>query len=383
MNTRNQIRIARFTSSFVTIALLAVTFFALLNGGGLFGVSANPVIRFTRIPPRGGGEDRLETIAGVVSGVNSKECDCRIVIYAQTDRYYVQPFVDAPYTELGEDNSFEAEIHLGSRYHALLVKKSFRAAPTLNALPSVGGEVLAVASVKADAEPKKAAQEPQPTRSVKFAGRDWKVKASGDRAVGPGPNLFSDHEENVRVDAEGKLRLRITYREGKWQCAEVILAEDHGYGTYRFTLDTPPRSVARAFNAVLGAFTWNTEDAAHNHCEIDFELSSWARRGNKLGQFVIQPYTKPENIVRFDVPETLAPTTHVFRWKPERVECESFKGSGGKQRSFFRHTFTQGIPPETKSTNMRFNLWLFSGKPPADGKELEVVISHFDFRPLG
>ncbi|HKQ75184.1 MAG TPA: glycoside hydrolase family 16 protein, partial [Blastocatellia bacterium] len=272
--------------------------------------------------------------------------------------------------------------HLGFQYHAILVKKSFRAVATLNELPSVGGEVLAIASVKAGAEPEKKAQAPQPMRSVKFAGREWKVKTSGDRAVGPGPNIFSEREENVNVDAEGKLRLRITYREGKWQCAEVILAEDHGYGTYRFTIDTPPKNVAQSLNAVLGAFTWNSEDAAHNHCEIDFELSPWARRGNKLGQFVIQPYTKPENIVRFDVPETPAPTTHVFTWKPERVECESLKGSGGKQRSFFRHVFTRGVPPETKSTNMRFNLWLIAGKPPTDGKEVEVVISQFDFQPL-
>ena len=140
--------------------------------------------------------------------------------------------------------------------------------------------------------------------------------------------------------------------------------------------------MARALYAVLGAFTWNTQDAAHNHCEIDFELSPWAQLGNKLGQFVIQPYTKPENIVRFEALEMLAPTTHVFTWLPARVECESFKGRDSDQRSFFRHVFTQGIPPATESTNMRFNLWLLGGKPPADGKELEVVISHFDFQPV-
>ena len=103
----------------------------------------------------------METIAGVVAGINRKECDCRLVLYAQTDRFYVQPFIDSPYTELaGPDNSFETEIHLGNRYYALLVKRSFRATGTASALPSVGGEVLAIASVKA-AEPEKKAQPPQ------------------------------------------------------------------------------------------------------------------------------------------------------------------------------------------------------------------------------
>lgn len=104
-----------------------------------------PSIRFTKVPPAGGGPDRLETIAGVVSGINVNECDCRIVLYSQTDQYWVQPFAERPYTELRE-NSFEAEIHLGRRYYALLVKKSFRPAARLSQLPEVGGEVLAIAS---------------------------------------------------------------------------------------------------------------------------------------------------------------------------------------------------------------------------------------------
>ena len=124
-------------------------------------VAGDPTIKFTKVPPKGGGDNRMETIAGVVGGINRKECNCRIVLYAHTDRFYVQPFIDSPYTELaGPDNSFETEIHLGDRYYALLVKRSFQATGTVSALPSVDGEVLAIASVKA-AEPEKKAQPPQ------------------------------------------------------------------------------------------------------------------------------------------------------------------------------------------------------------------------------
>jgi hypothetical protein len=184
------------------------------------------------------------------------------------------------------------------------------------------------------------------------------------------------------VDANGKLHLRITHRNGQWLCSEVILAEEHAYGAYSFTLDTPPKNIKDALNAVLGAFVWNDDDAAHNHCEIDFELSPWGQRNEKLGQFVIQPHTNPRNIVRFDIAKALAPTTHVFTWSLDRVECASFKGSGAKRRAFFHHTFTQGVPPDTRGTNARINLWLFGGKPPTNNQELEIVFSRFDFKPL-
>jgi|ERR1051325_2170368 hypothetical protein len=108
-----------------------------------------PEIRFTKVPSSGGGPDHLETIAGVVSGINVKECDCRIVLYSLSDQYWVQPFADNPYTELLPDNSFEADIHLGQSYYALLVKKSYRAPARLAQLPDVGGEVIVIASVKA------------------------------------------------------------------------------------------------------------------------------------------------------------------------------------------------------------------------------------------
>jgi len=383
MNLRKEFQFALYMLLATTLTTLACGFSALSrHSAKSFGASANPVIRFKKIPPRGGGSDRLETIAGIVTGVNVKECDCRIVIYAQTDSYYVQPYADAPFTELQDDNSFKTDIHLGFRYFALLVKKSYRPVATLSKMPSVGGDVLTIASVEAGAEAEKAVQAPGPTRTIRFSGREWKVKASNDQAVGPGPCHFSDSQENVWVDAADKLHLRLSQRDGIWRCAEVVLAEEHSYGTYLITLDTTPKSIAQALNAVLGAFVWNDADAAHNHDEIDFELSPWSQQGNKLAQWVIQPYSNPRNIVRFDVPETLAPTTHVFTWRPDRVECASFEGTGRKQHTLYHHTFTQGIPPNTKGTNARINLWLLGGKPPADNQELEIVFSRFDFKPL-
>ena len=61
-------------------------------------------------------------------------------------------------------------------------------------------------------------------RSIKFSGLVWKVKASAGR-VGPGNNFFSDSNDNVRVDGQGKLHLKITEHDGQWHCGSAIGGE--------------------------------------------------------------------------------------------------------------------------------------------------------------
>jgi hypothetical protein len=70
-------------------------------------------------------------------------------------------------------------------------------------------------------------------KTLQFSGYDWLVKTS-DSKVGPGPNYFSDSADNVFVDAQGQLHLRITESDGRWYCAEIISTRSFSYGTYRF-----------------------------------------------------------------------------------------------------------------------------------------------------
>ena len=37
--------------------------------------------------------------------------------------------------------------------------------------------------------------------------------------------------------------------------------------------------------------------------------------------------------------------------------------------------------PQTGDENARINLWLMDGKPPSEGKEVEVVVRNFSFVP--
>lgn len=106
--------------------------------------AGRPSIEITLVPHRGsGGPDVMEKIAGRVSGVNAKEC--KVVLFVYSDKWYVQPYFDSPYTTIEADNKWENDTHLGSVYAALLVRNSYKPPDTTGTLPGVGGDVLAVA----------------------------------------------------------------------------------------------------------------------------------------------------------------------------------------------------------------------------------------------
>jgi hypothetical protein len=205
-------------------------------------------------------------------------------------------------------------------------------------------------------------------RTITFAGETWYVKTSSGR-VGPGPNYFSDRTTNVWVDTAGRLHLKITRSGGRWYCSEVVSARSFGYGTYRFYLDSSVDNLDR--NVVLGLFTWNDDPAFFNR-EIDVELARWGSPNNLNAQYVVQPYTDPLNVFRFQQPS--GPSTHEFTWQPGLVTFQS-TNAGGLIAS---HADNSGIP-EAGGENARMNLWLFQGRAPSNKKEVEVIVGRFEF----
>jgi hypothetical protein len=109
--------------------------------------NTEPGIQITDIPSKGAGPDAVQTIAGRVSGV--KATDCKVVIFAHTDTWYVQPYIGSSDTAINEDGTWRSDTHLGDRYAALLVKASYKPPTTTGKLPAVGGLVLAIATVDA------------------------------------------------------------------------------------------------------------------------------------------------------------------------------------------------------------------------------------------
>ncbi len=82
-------------------------------------------IEFTRVPQSGSGSGSRGDIEGSVLGLNEPR-QYKVVLYAHTDWWYVQPLVSDPYTDIGSDGKWSNWTHLGHRYAALVVRPSFR-----------------------------------------------------------------------------------------------------------------------------------------------------------------------------------------------------------------------------------------------------------------
>jgi hypothetical protein len=104
-------------------------------------------IEITTPPPEGEGPSSSGTIAGRTS--NAFPDRHRVVIYAFTNKWWVQPTVTQPFTALDAAGRFRARIQLGYQYAAFLIEGDYRPPPTLDDLPPIGGPILDIATAAA------------------------------------------------------------------------------------------------------------------------------------------------------------------------------------------------------------------------------------------
>jgi len=222
----------------------------------------------------------------------------------------------------------------------------------------------------------------QGLKTTRFSNYNWWVKTSRQRRTGPESNYFSDSKENVWVDSEGRLHLKITRRNGKWYGAEVFSEKSFGYGKYIFYLTSRVEELDQ--NVVLGFFTWDNPPD-YNHREIDIEFSRWGKQKQKNTQFVIQPWTHPANIHRFDVQLKENYSTHSFDWRRESIFFQSLYGHRRTPPNegyiIESWNYAGRSIPRPGNEKTRINLWLSKGNPPSDNRETEVVIEKFEFIP--
>ncbi|MBG47354.1 MAG: hypothetical protein CML05_03590 [Pseudozobellia sp.] len=209
-------------------------------------------------------------------------------------------------------------------------------------------------------------------RVISFSGYDWLVRSSGVDKEGPGPNIFSDSEENVWVDGQGRLHLKIVYKEGIGYCAAVAMHKSFGYNKY--VLYSSSRFDLLDANAVAGFFVYNSDVE-----EIDIEFSKWSVVENENAQFAIQPSSIPTNKHRFDLKMENEKATHFFDWKPQHITFGSFEGHVSDLSSKGYTWVYEGddIPIDTEE-RLKINLWLFKGKPPVENKDVEIIIDRVE-----
>ena len=186
--------------------------------------------------------------------------------------------------------------------------------------------------------------------------------------MGPGPNVFGG--EGVRVDRFGYLHLGVGLYGGRWICSEVVLTRSLGFGEYRF--DVGDASGIDP-NIVFGLFTWDPAAREEQYRELDIEISRWGDPHKANSQFVIQPFTRPQNLDRFELPPGRAILS--LDWTPHRLLARATVGG----KVVREHLFVEGIP-EPGDARVRLNLWLYRASPPE--KPVEVIVNRFDFIPL-
>jgi hypothetical protein len=356
-----------FLKDFVATAGLSFLFCALLCGCRLHG-KQQPLIKFTKIPPAAqGGRERVDTIAGQVTGARPGQ---RIVIYARSGPWWVQPWPDKPFITIQPDSKWSTETHLGYEYAALLVDSNYNPPATMDVAPVQGGGVVALNIVKGTGS-----LPPPPTKPLQFSGYDWKVRTiAGDR--GGTNNLYDG--DNAWVDESGAMHLRIKKKGDRWACAEAELNRSLGYGTYRIVVrDTSHLEPA----AILSMHTFDEWGGQEHYRELDIEIGRWGNaKYRSNAQFGVQPFYVPGNVAPFDEPS--GTLTHSLHWESGRATFETVRGASetGRGTLVSRHTFTAGVPSPGQEVFQFIFYVVASDKNPLQ-KDSEVVVEKFEYLP--
>lgn len=246
---------------------------------------------------------------------------------------------------------------------------------------------------------------------LQFSGYNWRLKQS-EQLAGPGPNYWSPKDGNVWVDAKGRLHLKITNRDGKWYCPEIICTDSATYGTYAIELEGPIDKLDP--RVVFGFFTWDdTAFIEQANCEIDIEISRWNDPKAQNLHYSVQPtFGSEEPSGRYRERTYLhhmklrqPNSTHLFTWRPDSIMFSSYEGDVHQGhllgawsytiKNPMRRTEAQGkrtnpigIPKPGPKTHLRLNLWLIDinndgvADAPAYGEEVEVVIKKITITPI-
>lgn len=216
---------------------------------------------------------------------------------------------------------------------------------------------------------------------IRFAGHTWRVRSGQG---GPGPNTWDTR--NVWLDSATNLHLKIAHRDGVWSCAEVTLPQRLGFGRYQF--QTIGRLDKLDDHVVLGLFNYPTgdvgPDATH---EIDIEFARWGNARNPMGNFTVWPAESGLKQVSQVFPFVLSgdASTHWFQWTSNRIEFQSANGHrDDADDPLGSWTYSPPEPARWISRQpmpVHLNLWLFQGRPPKNGQEVEIVIRNFQYTP--
>jgi len=338
--------------------------------------AASPAIVITNLPAFGA----LGNLSGFITNASPATNSVAVFIFV-ADGWYSKPSCVSQLTPIQANGSWSANITpVSSDTNATEIAAFL--VPSNYSLPCAAGATGLLIPTNAEAVVY-ATRVNSSARQFNFSGYGWWVKTSTGLA-GPGPNYFTDSTNNSWVDAQGWLHLKITQTNGVWQCAEIISDRSFGYGQYRFTINSPVSNLGS--NAVLGMFSWSY-DSAYNYREIDIEQSRWEYGYGPydVEDYAVSPYASGQ-VLNFALPTSVTNSTHSFIWQSNTVAYQSLNGNFAAPPAatnvLASWSCALGIPP-AGGEQVHINLWLDNGNPPTGNQPVEMVLSQFEFVPLG
>lgn len=232
--------------------------------------------------------------------------------------------------------------------------------------------------------PDDAGDNEQALTTFSWKGHTWKVTSGGMAGVAQG------NTNNVTVDANGYLHLKIVNNGGTWTASELFSTDKMGFGTYQWQIDAPIDRLDK--NVVLGLFPYGPAAGigTDGTNEIDIEYSRWGLANSANGDWTDYPAsgnTIGELSYTFSLNGGTASTSR-FVWSKSSITSSLMSGyqapssNAGliKNWTYAPNNPTVNIPQQALPLGM--NLWCF-GAPPSNGQNVEVIIRDFQFIPEG
>lgn len=216
-------------------------------------------------------------------------------------------------------------------------------------------------------------------KTLSFSNITWQVR---DGFGNPGPNFWSS--DNVWVDANGWLHLKMTYKNNRWNCPSLYTDTRFGFGSYWFFIKTYLDKLDP--NVVLALFNYPTSDIGKDETnEIDIELSKWGSVDpNSFNlSYTVWPSIKKSYRTQLlsYVKQENEEITHGFIWDYNKV---FFLTSNGTDANYENLLFSWNFAPPDYAVRIPehpmpiyIGLYLLKGVLPDEQKTTEVVIKKF------
>lgn len=214
--------------------------------------------------------------------------------------------------------------------------------------------------------------------TINFSGYNWKIKHSPTAKIGPGPNYWA--KQNVWLDAQGFLHLRLIKYQNKWYCAEVQSVDSFGMGSWQWQIEGRVDLLDK--NVVFGLFNYSGNDGFD---EMDIEFARWGNASNPNLNYTVWPAQTGNSNCSFTQNFSLSGTfsTHRFIRSSNAVVLKSMHGFYNDDTNLFA-TATCTSPPKSISQKKMpafINLWMFQGRVPSNAESVEIIVHEFKYTP--